>query len=494
MLQLLTDLAYLFLEFDITQDYESLLSHQGSLSDPGKYTTDKYDEFIKHFTLCNTINDVKLFELYHFFHIDNESGICQPHVNYHCLESHIVPGIRDTLNLSTVSNHDTGWTFELVLLSFRTTKDNETLQDEFRMHNTKTREIYSSKACKFVSYEMFPFDKAKTELLKYVKAEQGIYNHPKPSAQQQIDRDDFLPYRTTCDRITYFWGIMDGLQRLSPVIDILKSDPGNAIGRLKVKLRLYATVTVATVKSSITQHDQLRMCCEYSKEIAINNHIISSPSLCSELSSIVMQAAEDFIPREINFKNESKAVFQVLVEKMKVRFHDKQLKEQLDSLKDKLSNDESAVYKDLFKEVEVKRNLVRMLYTKNSLKKKQWMENIQSSYYSLFLYCLFICYYQDNEILNKFEGIKKIFDFRLLGKCPFISFVFIFDLILTYLSYNTIYPQCMLPQYDGSMDHYSLSPVCTDIPSTQSEERQQVKNKLFDVIVIHSFQRRHNFP
>lgn len=420
----MTDLVYLFLEFEITQDYESLLSHQGSLSDPVKHTTEKYDKFIKHFTLCKTVIDVELFELYNFVCIGTKSGICQPHVNYHCLASDIEPGIRDTLNHSMVNNDDTGWTFELVLLSYRTTtEDNEIQQDELRMHNTKTREIISNKACKFVSYDMFPFDEAKNRVINYLE---GNFSHPKPSAQQQIDRDEVLPYHTAKDGIVYFWGVMDGLQRLSPVIDILNSDAGNAIGRLKVKLRLYATVTVASVTSSITQNHLLQMCCDYSKEIANNNHVISRPSLCSELSSIVMKAAEGFIPRNINFKKESKAVFLVLAQKMTERFYDKQIKEQIDSLKDNLSKDESAVYKDLLKAVEVKRNLVRMLYTKNSLKKKKWMESSQSSYYSLFLYCLFICYYQDNKILNTFEGINKIFDFRLLGKYPwFFPYVYI---------------------------------------------------------------------
>lgn len=341
-------------------------------------------------------------------------------MNYHGIESDIEPGIRKRLNEGLNEGKGTGWTFEFVLFVSSRKLDGDNMgEDYLRLHNMKNRTLIHDRVCQFTTYDSFPWEQLKSNAERYL-SDEGNYIHKKPTMQNQIETGKFLPYKTNSSGLTYFWGVIDGLQRLSAIVNILNTDASNCIGELEVDVRINCPYTIT---ASVGQQILRDVSCAYSKEIALNNKVISGPTLCSELSSVVMLTGEKFLPCNLNFIKQSTDILIELLTQMKLRFQDDALRLQLQSvIQDLLKGDNSddsntlMKWKNLLKKVDVKKRLCRMLYAKTGTKSREWLKEHLPYYYCFFLYCLFICYYQDNKFLVKFQGIKKVFNERSVGK------------------------------------------------------------------------------
>jgi hypothetical protein len=404
-------------EFEIVQDYNSL-SMEG-LCNP-LHSTSEFEKFMKYFSLYKAIDNLPLYEAYHFLDIGNNGGICQPQVNHHVIESDIEPSIREKLekgDFQSFHDNDTQWTIDLVLLSRRSLDRPEIDENEMGIFNMETMQLMPNRACRFATADSFPWKEAKDNIHAYASNEKD-YEHPRPTVKHQITEDDYLPYATTKkDGTRYFWAVLDGLQRSSAIMKILNADSLNKVGNLRVKFKLYALRLDAI---DVPQRDLCIRCFNYSKEVAKNNHVISSPSLCSELSAAVMTAGEKLSVRQIDFREQSIMVLVELINAMKERFQDGDLmKEQLGEILKYFFDNRGNVddgWKNVIKPIVVTRKNVRMLYTKGGDKKQEWMLKILPHCYSTFLYCLFICYCHDSKFLVKFQRIKRVFDDKTLGK------------------------------------------------------------------------------
>lgn len=427
-----------FLEFDIGQDYDSSLRSMEVLRDP-LHNTKSFDEFRKHFRSVRTIRNVPLFEIFHFLEIGAEGGIVQPQVNYHGIESDIEHGIRKQLKEGLREDKDTGWTFELVLVTMKNIDVGQPIgDDELRVHNMKNRTLVPNKTCQFATYDEFPWEIIKSEAQMYLSTDSENYDHKKPTIQNQIQTGDYLPYKISAGGKRYCWAVIDGLQRLSAIVNILNEDYSNSIGELKVDVRLNCPLIS---NCSVSQSKLRNICCAHSKEIAMNNKVISTPTLCSELSSVVMLAAEKLLPCNLNFTEQSIEILEKLVQQTKQRkfLEEKmytQLKTVVEDLKAEKSDDGNSLlkWKNVLRKIDVKKRVFRMIYVKPGGKKQDWMEENLPAYYCIFLYCLFICYYQDSKFLVKFQGIKKVFNERSLGKqrqqCVTCFYLFWLDYII----------------------------------------------------------------
>ena len=111
-------------------------------------------------------------------------------------------------------------------------------EDELRVHNMKNRTFVPNKTCQFATYDEFPWENIKSEAERYFSVDYENYDHKKPTIRNQIQTGDYLPYKISIGGKKYCWAVIDGLQRLSAIINILNEDYSNSIGELKVDVRI----------------------------------------------------------------------------------------------------------------------------------------------------------------------------------------------------------------------------------------------------------------